>query len=118
LGWTQNDLAEKARLGITTVRQLETDVSHGWESTKMAIAKALNCTIDDLNQIDSGDKPTSKTLSPHDAAEIVEIVLLKTSISKNLREIVLFLISGDPAYNTELSASFVERVRSLLKAAQ
>lgn len=48
LGWNQIDLAEKAELGVNTIKSIERGASQGWPSTKEAIARALGCEVDDL----------------------------------------------------------------------
>lgn len=50
LGWSQTMLAEKAKIGVNTVKSIELGISHGQPATKEAIAKALGCTPDDLQQ--------------------------------------------------------------------
>lgn len=44
-------MAQEANLGLNTIKAIERDKSGGWPGTKDAIARALGCTMDDLQQI-------------------------------------------------------------------
>jgi transcriptional regulator with XRE-family HTH domain len=72
LGWTGEQLAEKAEISYSAVRDIEAGVSNGRESSKIAIAKALNCTVDDLNR--------DETTSPG----IVELALAIAKLKEEL----------------------------------
>lgn len=49
LGWNQSILAEKASVGLNTIKSIERGRSSGWPGTKEAIARALGCTPDELH---------------------------------------------------------------------
>lgn len=60
-GWNAERLAEEAGIAYPTLRDIEAGISGGRPKTKEAIASALDCTVDDLNQKQSSQP--SNTMS-------------------------------------------------------
>jgi len=52
------DLAEKAGLGLNTIKDIERGAAEGWPDTREAIATALGCTVADLYGGANDNKPT------------------------------------------------------------
>lgn len=88
-GWSQMALAQNANIGLTTLKEIETDKSTGWPGTKDAIARALNCSVDDLNQREPSielEKINPQILD--EIRELKKVVVEQKELNPTVRKIV------------------------------
>lgn len=80
LGWGADDLADNAKIGLQTVREIEAGISGGWQSTKEKIAKALGCTVEDLYLTEAAKPRTISELTLIIERQEKEIEELKSKL--------------------------------------
>jgi len=82
------DLAEKAGLGLNTIKDIERGAAEGWPDTREAIATALGCTVADLYGGANDNKPT--------LSDAARLLLAYEKAPRHVRELVdRVLESGD-----------------------
>ncbi len=73
LGWTQKTLAEKAKLSITFVSEIENDRRAPGTEALLSVAEALGASLDYLVKgIVDTPKPRRALVLPHELAEAAE----------------------------------------------
>lgn len=138
-GWSQEAFAERAGIGVSTLKDIERGVSGGSPKVRAALAKTLNCSVDELHgsiaitdptidesQIKTAVAEAIRELFPREFAEASKkdnvLSTIPEEVVKNWNQagvvrqmLCLWLLTGKDQYRRHLDIHLQRRLEAILR---